>query len=396
MRLLSWPRKQVSIFAVSSVGAQPGRMESVCSFVVERTRFRNGLKPRAYKTCKASTRASRQPPRGPNNIPQMNKPVALSSDLATAFFCVSLNPAIDTRLILNGFLPGRVNRVEEVYRTPGGKAAHVAMALKGLGATPTWIGFAGGVTGGELIAGLRLLGIETLPVSAGESSRVNLEILDTQGEVTEILEPGGTITQSEWSEIQQVCVNALQVAAKKKVMVISGSLPPGVPVEAYAALVSSARAANCLAFIDSSGVALSRALAAGPDLIKINREEAEFVTQVAILDPITAAQAARKLLDLGANSAAVSLGERGIVGIRKRDQQAIHAWSTPLHPKSTVGCGDSALAGLAYAAAADLTFQQSLALAVACGTANCLAPLPGRIVLEDISRIEQGVHIELL
>jgi len=326
----------------------------------------------------------------------MNKPVALSSDLATAFFCVSLNPAIDTRLILKGFLPGRVNRVEEVYRTPGGKAAHVAMALKGLGATPTWIGFAGGATGSELLAGLHRLGIETMPISSGQPTRVNLEILDTQGEVTEILEPGGTITQSEWSEIQQVCVNAVQVAAKKKVMVISGSLPPGVPVEAYAALVRAARTANCLAFIDSSGVALPKALAAGPDLIKINREEAEFVTQVATRDPITAAQAARKLLDLGANSAAVSLGERGLIGIRKQDRQAIHAWATPLHPKSTVGSGDSALAGLAYAAVKELTFERSLALAVACGAANCLAALPGRIAPEDVSRIEQGVQIELL
>ncbi len=268
----------------------------------------------------------------------MNKPVALSSHLATSFFCVSLNPAIDTRLILKEFLPGRVNRVEEVYRTPGGKAAHVAMALHGLGAAPTWIGFSGGAAGSELIAGLHRLGIETMPISTGQPTRVNLEIVDTRGEVTEVLEPGGTITQSEWSEIQQVCVNALQVVAKKKVMVISGSLPPGVPSEAYAVLVSTARTANCLAFIDSSGVALSKALAAGLDRVKINREEAEFVTQVAIRDPITAAQAARKLLDLGANSAAVSLGERGIVGIRKQDQQAIHAWPTPLHPKSTVGC----------------------------------------------------------
>src|SRR5712664_1369348 len=191
MRLSDWPRQLVSIFAVSFADALPGRMAWASLFVMGRTRFRNGLKRRACKICETSTKASRLPLRGPKNIPQMNKPVPFSSDLPTAFFCVSLNPAIDTRLILNGFLPGRVNRVEEVYQTPGGKAAHVAMALKGLGATPTWIGFAGGVTGGELIAGLRLLGIETLPVSAGESSRVNLEILDTQGEVTEILEPGG-------------------------------------------------------------------------------------------------------------------------------------------------------------------------------------------------------------
>src|SRR5438309_9027929 len=277
--------------------------------------FRNGLKHRECKISEVSTKVSRLPHHGRKTIPQMNKPAAQSNQRADSFFCVSLNPAIDTRLIVNGFVPGRINRVSEVYRTPGGKAAHVAMALKGLGATPTWIGVSVGATGSELLAGLHRLGIETMPISTGQATRVNLEILDTQGEVTEILEPGGTITQSEWSEIQQVCVNAVQVAAKKKVMVISGSLPPGVPVEAYAALVRAARTANCLAFIDSSGVALPKALAAGPDLIKINREEAEFVTRVAILDPITAAQAARKLLDLGANSAAVSLGERGLVGI---------------------------------------------------------------------------------
>ena len=326
----------------------------------------------------------------------MNKPAAQSNQRANVFFCVSLNPAIDTRLTVKGLIPGRVNRAVEVCRTPGGKAAHVAMALKGLGATPTWIGFSGGATGGELVAGLGLLEIATMPVSTGEASRVNLEILDTEGGVTEVLEPGGTITPSEWSEFQQVCASAFQIAVSKKIVLISGSLPPGVPTEAYAAIASSARSADCLAFVDSSGLPLSKALAAGPDLVKINREEAEFVTEVAIRDPISAAQAARRLLDLGANSAAVSLGDRGIVGIRKPGQLAIHAWTAPVHGKSTVGCGDSALAGLAFAAATDLSFEQSLALAVACAASNCLAALPGRIVRGDVSRFEQSVHMERL
>src|SRR6266566_2423567 len=111
--------------------------------------FRNGLRTRVCKTCAASTKASRLLLRGGKTIRQMNKPAAHSHHLENAFFCVSLNPAIDTRLIVNGFVPGRVNRVREVYRTPGGKAAHVAMALQGLGATPTWIGFSGGATGSE-------------------------------------------------------------------------------------------------------------------------------------------------------------------------------------------------------------------------------------------------------
>src|SRR2546426_5170023 len=87
-------------------------------------RFRNGLKPRGCKTCEASTKASRLPHLGGKIIPQMNSPASQSNHPSNAFFCVSLNPAIDTRLIVNGFVPGRVNRVSEVYRTPGGKAAH--------------------------------------------------------------------------------------------------------------------------------------------------------------------------------------------------------------------------------------------------------------------------------
>jgi len=333
---------------------------------------------------------------GPKNTPRMDNLPAHSHRPANAFFCVSLNPAIDTRLRFGQFVPGRVNRATAVQRAPGGKAAHVAMALKALGATLTWIGFSGGATGHELLAGLRSLEIDTLPVPIAQSTRVNLEILDAGGEVTEILEPGAAIEESEWSEFQRVCANASQHQSHKKIVLISGSLPPGVPAEAYAQLVGLAHSADCLAFVDSSGVALSKVLAAGPDFVKINREEAELGTQDTIHDPSSAAQAARKLLDLGANSAAISLGERGLVGIRKGDPFAVHAWTTPLAAISTVGCGDAALAGFAFAAATDLSFEQSLALAAACGAANCLAALPGRIMRYDILRTEPEVHIERL
>ena len=148
--------------------------------------------------------------------------------------------------------------------------------------------------------------------------------------------------------------------------------------------------------VDASGSPIAKALAAGPDLVKINREEAESITQIAIKDPISAVQAARKLVDRGAKSAAVSLGDRGLVGVRQHDEPAIHAWTTPLRSKSTVGCGDAALAGLAFATASGLSFERSLALAVACGAANCLATLPARITRENVSRIEKNVQIERL
>jgi 1-phosphofructokinase family hexose kinase len=348
----------------------------------------------ACKIFEPSTEAFGTQRRGQNSIPLMNKPDADSRGHTTAFFCVSLNPAIDTRLVLDEFCLGRVNRASEVHRTPGGKAAHVAMVLQVLGANPTWIGFCGGGTGNELLAGLRRLQIEAVAVPTVEDSRVNLEIVDTGRGVTEILEPGGRVTQPEWCEFQRICADRFQRAASKKIVLISGSQPPGIPAEACAALLKLARLAGCLAFLDSSGLPLVKSLAAGPDLVKINREETEHVTGMVVKDPVSAAQAACELLERGAKSAAVSLGERGLVGIRQDAEPAIHAWTSPLRPKSTVGCGDAALAGLAFATANGFSFERSLALAVACGAANCLAPLPARITREDVSRFEKSVRVE--
>lgn len=324
----------------------------------------------------------------------MNKSDPDSRDTDAAFFCVSLNPAIDTRLVLHELQIGRVNRAAEVHRTPGGKAAHVAMALQGLGANPAWIGFTGGATGATLIEGLHHLKIAAVSVPTAQDTRVNLEIIDARGGVTEILEPGGTIAPSEWNEFQKTCANEFQSKASKKFVLISGSQPPGIPAEGSAVLLRLAQSSGCLVFLDTSGSPLAEALNAAPDFVKINREEAQTVTGIPVKDAVSAEQAIRKLLDRGAKSAAISLGDRGILGVPHRDEPPLHAWTAPLRAKSTVGCGDSALAGFAFATASGLSFERSLALAVACGAANCLAPFPARIQREDVSRFEPGVRFE--
>lgn len=316
--------------------------------------------------------------------------------LSATLLCISLNPAIDTRLIFKEFVPGRVNRVQEVHRTPGGKAAHVAMALKALGAEPTWIGFSGGATGEELLSGLAGLGIKTIAVPTAQPTRVNLEIIDRSGRVTEILEPGGTISPAEWSEFLRRCSEAFIAARGKKIVLISGSWPPGLPEDAPAVLIKVAQNAGCLVFVDSSGAPLSKAIEAAPDLIKVNRDEAESVTKEKITDPVSAARAACKLISLGAKSAAISIGEGGLVGVGGRGHSPVHAWTTPVKAKSTVGCGDAALAGLAFGVAAGLSFEDNLLLAASCGAANCVATLPGRITEEEVLRIKQSARIETI
>jgi 1-phosphofructokinase family hexose kinase len=316
--------------------------------------------------------------------------------VSPAFFCISFNPAIDTRLVMNEFRLGRMNRIKEVYRTPGGKAAHVAMALKALGAAATWIGFAGGATGQELVAGLRALEIKTVSVPTSQPTRVNLEIIDERNKVTEILEPGGKVTPEEWTAFQRICAKTFRSAGRTKIVVISGSLPPGLPKNAAAALIKAAHSCNCTAVIDLSGEGLAAALPAGADLLKINQQEAESVTGGKIIDPDSAGRAAHKLLQLGVKSAAISIGERGTVGVSEPKHKAIHAWTTAIQARSTVGCGDATTAGLAFGLATGLTFEEDLVLAVSCGAANCLAPLPGRIVREDVSRLRESARVRSL
>ena len=91
--------------------------------------------------------------------------------LGTMFLCVSANPAVDKRIRVAEFRIAAVNRAKEAIPEPGGKAAHVALALRALGAGPRWIGFAGGATGDFLVHGLESLGISVLAVPQATANR---------------------------------------------------------------------------------------------------------------------------------------------------------------------------------------------------------------------------------
>ena len=111
--------------------------------------------------------------------------------------CVSANPAIDRRLQLESMAVGEVNRAVSAQPFPGGKAAHVAMVAQALGAEVTWVGFLGGASGEECESGLSALGIPLTVVRTRAETRVNLELIARDGTVTEILEPGGSVTDGE-------------------------------------------------------------------------------------------------------------------------------------------------------------------------------------------------------
>ncbi len=301
--------------------------------------------------------------------------------------CVSANPAIDRRLRVKNLKIGEVNRAVSVEAFAGGKAAHVAMAARALGEDVIWIGFSGGATGDEIERQLSGLGIEVIAVRTISATRINDEIIDESGQTTEILESGGNVYDEEIEKMYEVCRKTFAGANSGFQAVFSGSLPPNVPMDFYSDLILSARKTGGKVILDTSGDPFLAGIKSGPDLIKPNSDEAAAAAGLKIEDEMSAISAIRYLQELGARNVALSLGLRGIVWVGEGSDEAIFAAPPSVKVNSTVGSGDATVAGLAVAARRHLDNEESLRLAVACGTANCLAKLPGQIDETDVKRL---------
>lgn len=305
--------------------------------------------------------------------------------------CVSANPAIDRRVRVKTLTPGAVNRAVSAESIAGGKAAHVAMAVKALGEEVVWIGFIGGASGDELERQMTEIDIRVIAVRTAARTRTNDEIIDAVGNITEILEPGGPVTAGELLLMYSACRSEMAAAAAPFQLVLSGSLPPNVPADLYSDLIADARKFGGGSILDTSGMALLDAIRAAPDLAKPNREEAENAVGFKIDGTTAAIAAAERLLGFGAAAVSISLGGDGMVWTD--GNMSVLAVPPSVDVNSTVGCGDAAVAGFAVAALRHLDKHESIRLAVTCGTANCLANRPGQISAGDVRRLLPLVKI---
>jgi 1-phosphofructokinase len=308
--------------------------------------------------------------------------------------CASANPAMDRRLHMRSMAIGEINRAESAQGFAGGKAAHVAMAARALGARAAWIGFLGGAIGQECARQLEGLGIEVISIPVAASTRVNLEIIDAEGIVTEILEPGGATTTQERNDFIQKCEQRVRNASAGAVLVISGSPPSGGGAEFYASLIDAARSAGARVFVDSSGEGLRASAKASPEFLKVNRAEAEGLLGRPIKDAHEAVHGAMEIIENGAGSAAITLGADGLVWVESKHGPVWSARPPQLKVISAVGSGDSTLGGFACAAARGLIGEDALRLAVACGAANCLADAPARIDRSTVESLIPKIEVQ--
>ncbi|MDP8955892.1 MAG: 1-phosphofructokinase family hexose kinase [Actinomycetota bacterium] len=266
---------------------------------------------------------------------------------------VTLNLALDVTYRVRRLRAGRSHTLELVRAQAGGKGVNVSRILKQLGVPTLAAGFVGGVTGDSVVKEMTKARLDhrLIPVP-GETRRCMAVISEDDGSVTEINERGPDVPTDAWQEFAEVFEELIDTR-DIRVTVVSGSLPPGVPVEAYATLCRVSHKAEIPVILDSSGDALREGLKGRPDVVKPNRDELlEALEDEKISTPKPSDEflpskwvpVVQGLRAKGAGAVVASFGPDGLLAVT--DEGTCFA-RPPLVSGNPVGAGDGVTASLA-------------------------------------------------
>ena len=279
-----------------------------------------------------------------------------------AIVSLSLNPAIDLSYEINDLKHDQKTRATKTYYDPGGTGINVGRALEKLKANSHTCCITAGKMGEFLDTMLRqeLNNIVTLQVE-GET-RINTTLLQKSPfQQYEINAAGPTITPRQLDEI----ISQFLKLCGQGIGVLTGSLPPGIPDTTYHTINTKLQNQGGLAIIDAPVAILKKTLASNPFLIKPNLHELEILQNKSFNSIEEIASAARQIVQQGTHYVCVSLGEKGAV--LTSSENSYFCNSPAIKVNSTVGAGDSMVAGLAYAFSQNTSPEKALKLAVACG-----------------------------
>ncbi|MFF0362297.1 1-phosphofructokinase family hexose kinase [Streptomyces sp. NA02536] len=299
---------------------------------------------------------------------------------------VTLNAALDVTYGVDRLCPRTSHRVGTAHRRAGGKGVNVARVLSALGRGPVVTGLVGGPTGTLIRDDLRTVtGIrdELVPVR-GDSRQTVTVVSHDDGDATVFNEGGPHVTPDEWRAFTD---RFASLARHARVVTLCGSLPPGLPSDAYAHLVRTAREAGAVTVLDTSGPPLLDALGAGPDVVKPNAAELAAATGC---DDV--AGAAARLRALGAGTVVVSSGPDGLYAVTPDG-----AWRAAPPERlagNPTGAGDACVAALAAGLADGRRPPGVLREAVALSAAAVPRPVAGDVDADLYRRFRTAVTVE--
>jgi 1-phosphofructokinase/tagatose 6-phosphate kinase len=308
---------------------------------------------------------------------------------------VTLNAAIDRTLVVPNFQPGHRHRASVGFPSAGGKGINVARALKRLGAPVVATGLAGGRTGTLVVEELTSEGILNDFVRIREESRTSIAVLDpTSNAYTEINEWGPEVSEDELDTLRD---KLDYLAQRADFVVLAGSLPRGVDPGFYGRLVRDLARAQLLAVLDTEGEALRFGVESEPYLVSPNQREAEALVGHEFVDPEDLAAGLDEIADLGARNVLITR-ETGCYAFLREDRtgKRVRATAPHVEPVSTVGAGDTLLAGFIAARVNGRSFEDAVRSAVAAGAASVLEAGAGRFDVREASRLTPLVTLEHL
>lgn len=305
---------------------------------------------------------------------------------------LSLNPAIDLTYEISGFLQhDKKSRALSAKYDPGGTGINVGRALEKLNAKSHTCCITAGIMGQffESMLKQELSSVYTLQVE-GET-RVNTTILQQSPlHQFEINAPGYTISAQQ---LDTIISKFLQLCGKG-IGILTGSLPPDIPVNTYQSVCSQLQSQGGHAMIDASPDVLKKTLLSSPFLIKPNLHELESLHGKRLTSINQIASEARLIAQQDIHYVCVSLGKDG--AILTCPKNSFYCKPPKIDVNSTVGSGDSLLAGLAYAFATNKSPEQALKFAVCCGTGTAKQPGTQLFNLEDIASLSPQTTVKKL
>ncbi len=303
---------------------------------------------------------------------------------------ICLNPALDRTVTVDSLVPGQVNRIRSTRTDVGGKGVNVAVVCRRLGLRAQVIGCAGVDGYSKLRAAMAKEQVNLAFHTVEGAIRLNTKVVSLDGSgVTELNEPGPTLTAEDLDVFFDL---AIEHASQSDYVVITGSIPPGCPADAYRSLIEALAPVPCI--LDVSGAALSEGVKAKPFLIKPNHHElaATIGRELHTLEDIR--NAAQTFVDGGVRHVVVSLGKDGALYVG--EDGCLYAPEIPVEVRSTVGAGDALVGGLVAGIVMHGHMREAFQYGVAAGTASVMTEGTQLIIPSDFERLLLQVRLQEL
>ena len=296
---------------------------------------------------------------------------------------VTFSPSIDKSFATPEMVPDKKLRCTALHLDPGGGGINVARAIRILGGEVTAVFPSGGYTGKQFNQLLKEEGVPSVIIECKNETRENIVVVDQSKNLQyRFGMPGSELKEEEWKEILHV-IDAMDDI---EFLVCSGSLPPGVPEDIYAQLAAIAKQKGAKCIVDTSGRPLKLAIESGLYLIKPNLGELSAFVGKEYLSNEDVKEIAMGIVSTGqCEVVVVSMGAAGAMLVNK-DSAEIFT-SPKVERKSTVGAGDSMVAGIVYSLSLNRSLQEAVRYGVACGTAATMNPGTELCKKEDVEAL---------